>query len=114
MKFYIQYNKLDGQIFGAVQSDRRPPVDEDDPQRGQIEFDKPFDYIGQRVNLDTLEMEACPLFAKEKHNGEILLKLRELDAKTPRAHREFLLTGSTTRLQEIEDAADELRAQYIK
>jgi hypothetical protein len=50
----------------------------------------------------------------EQHNAPLLVALLDIDARTPRAVREALITGDKSRVQALEVEATSLRLQLRK
>lgn len=112
MNLHVQYDE-NGNITGTVTGTNAP----DHPRQLVFKPDEKGNlpsHDGMRVDLKTGKMIPCPEIARQRHNGKILSQLRAVDDGTPRALREFYLTGSKTALENLEAKAEELRAQIKK
>lgn len=111
MKQYIQHTE-DGTITGTVMSTGNIE------HPSQLVIDAPDGKMtntdGMRVDLKTKKLVPCPRIAKERHNGHIQYQLKKIDDATPRAVRDFYLTGNKTALQNLEDQAALLRPKLQK
>lgn len=52
--------------------------------------------------------------SSDEYNAPVLVALQAIDAKTPRAVREALISGDTTRVQALEAEAEQFRLQLRK
>lgn len=107
----VQYNLSNGQIAGWVSGANSPDPANFPVGIGHILVDDGTLIRGQRVNLTTLTLEPCPVFARNQDRAAVIVQLQAIDDKTTRSLREYTLTGDKTALQALETQAVALRTQ---
>jgi hypothetical protein len=112
----VQYLKNTGVILGCVSGLVAIP-DENFPEgvsQVVVESDQSLaapDISGKRVNLQTLEIEPCPVLALQAKVNEVMTQLAECDKRRDRALAEAFVSGDNTWLKKHLSDADALRSQ---
>jgi S-adenosylmethionine:tRNA-ribosyltransferase-isomerase (queuine synthetase) len=119
MKVNIQYNSTTGAI-NAVTSGKHLSDEQVEMLAAnnvgvlRLELDVNPHVAGKRVNLETLELEDCPVYAEQRRVAEIDRKLADLDAKKQRAIFEGLRHNEWTWYDKHEAEAVKLREERNK
>lgn len=109
---YVTYNEA-GILIGSYMQDLQP---EHQGHYIEVNSEQRVNWVNYRANIDRNGLLPAPAveISLDAYNAPILAALQAIDAKTPRAMREALISGDTTRVQALEEEAAELRLQLRK
>lgn len=109
---YVTHDES-GVLTGSYSQDLRP---EHEKNHIEVMPEERREWVRYRANdaRDGLVLLPDPPPTSGQHNAPILAALLDIDAQTPRAVREALITGDNSRVQALEDEAAALRLQLRK